>query len=61
MNPPYTITCRQTGTWWIGWVNEMPGINAQEKTKAKLLASLSEILREALAFDIPSRKGGSRE
>jgi predicted RNase H-like HicB family nuclease len=61
MNPSFTTTCQQNGAWWIGWVNEIPGINAQEKTKDKLLASLSEILQEAHAFDNPSRKGGSDE
>jgi predicted RNase H-like HicB family nuclease len=26
--------------WWIGWLVDLPGINAQEKTKKKLLESL---------------------
>jgi predicted RNase H-like HicB family nuclease len=61
MNPPFTTTCQQNGAWWIGWVDEIPGVNAQEKSNSNLLASLSEILQEAHAFDIPSRKGGSGE
>jgi hypothetical protein len=26
--------------WWIGWLVDMPGVNAQEKSRAKLIESL---------------------
>jgi predicted RNase H-like HicB family nuclease len=26
--------------WWIGWLLDMPGVNAQEKSKDKLIESL---------------------
>ncbi len=26
--------------WWIGWLVDIPGVNAQEKTRDKLLESL---------------------
>ncbi len=39
---------KQDGDWWIGWVEEVPGVNAQEKTKPELLTSLRQILSEAL-------------
>jgi predicted RNase H-like HicB family nuclease len=48
--PAYTAVIRQDGPWWIGWVEELPGVNAQEPSREALLESLSEILREALAF-----------
>jgi predicted RNase H-like HicB family nuclease len=51
MKNSYTAICKQDGDFWIGWVEEVPGVNAQEKTKAELLASLKEILREALEFN----------
>jgi len=47
----YTAILKQDGDFWIGWVEEVPGVNAQEKTKKALLASLKEILREALEFN----------
>ena len=34
--------------WWIGWIAEIPGANAQERTCEELLDSLTEVLREAL-------------
>jgi predicted RNase H-like HicB family nuclease len=37
--------------WWIGWIEEVPGVNAQERTKETLLASLKEVLKEALEFN----------
>jgi predicted RNase H-like HicB family nuclease len=51
MKSNYTAIIKQDGPWWIGWIEEVPGVNAQEKTKAALRASLREILREALEFN----------
>ena len=42
---------KQRGEWWIGWIQEVPGVNAQERTKAELLQSLREVLVEALEFN----------
>ncbi len=47
----YTALVKQAGGWWIGWVQEVPGVNAQERTKEELLVSLREALREALEFN----------
>lgn len=51
MSAPYNAICTQRGDWWVGWVEEIPGVNAQERTKPELLASLREILAEALEFN----------
>jgi predicted RNase H-like HicB family nuclease len=47
----YTAILKKDGDFWIGWVEEVPGVNAQEKTKEALLDSLRAILREALEFN----------
>lgn len=47
----YTAILKQDGEFWIGWVEEVPGVNAQARTKEALLASLKDILREALEFN----------
>jgi len=31
---------KKDGDWWLGWVEEIPGANAQEKTKEELMMSL---------------------
>ena len=49
--PSYTAVIRKDGPWWIGWVEEVPGVNAQEANREELLESLKEALREALVFN----------
>jgi predicted RNase H-like HicB family nuclease len=51
MTSTYTAIIQQNGDWWIGWIEEVPGVNAQERTKGELLASLKEVLKEALDFN----------
>jgi hypothetical protein len=48
---PYTAILKRGGDWWIGWVEEVPGVNAQERSREDLLASLRMILAEALEFN----------
>ena len=33
------------------WIAEIPGVNAQERTREELLESLAEVLREALEMN----------
>ena len=47
----YTAIIKQDGGWWIGWIEEVPGVNCQEKTREELLESLSVTLKEALEFN----------
>ena len=47
----YTAVVKQDGDWWIGWVEEVPGVNAQETTREELLASLKVVLQEALEMN----------
>jgi hypothetical protein len=51
MNTQYTAVVKQEGDWWIGWIEEVPGVNCQEPTKQALLKSLSITLREALELN----------
>ena len=51
MNAKFTAVVKQRGEWWIGWIEEVPGVNAQERTKPELLKSLREALIEALEFN----------
>ncbi len=46
----YTAAVKQHDEWWIGWIEEVPGVNAQERTREELLASLKEVFEEALEF-----------
>jgi len=48
MNQDYTAVVKQDGEWWIGWIEEVPGVNCQERTRDELLESLRTVLGEAL-------------
>jgi predicted RNase H-like HicB family nuclease len=51
MKNEYTAVVKQDGEWWIGWVEEVPGVNCQEATREELLESLRVTLNEALEFN----------
>jgi predicted RNase H-like HicB family nuclease len=51
MQSEYTAVIKQDGEWWIGWIEEVPGVNCQERSRQELLESLRVTLREALAFN----------
>jgi predicted RNase H-like HicB family nuclease len=36
----YRAVIKKTDDWWIGWLIDLPGVNAQEKEKKKLIESL---------------------
>jgi len=47
----YTAIIKQDDGAWIGWIEEVPGVNCQEATREALLASLRVTLAEALEFN----------
>ena len=51
MNNIYTAVIKQDGGWWIGWIEEVPGVNCQEASRPELLESLKMTLQEALEFN----------
>ncbi|MFH1595456.1 MAG: type II toxin-antitoxin system HicB family antitoxin [Pseudomonadota bacterium] len=46
---------KKSGNWWIGWLIDLPGVNAQEKTREELLESLKigaeDLLNTGISFD----------
>lgn len=44
----YTAVIKQDGGWWIGWIEEVPGVNCQEATHDELLETLRVTLKEIL-------------
>ena len=51
MKNTYTAVIKRDGDWWIGWIEEVAGVNCQERTRAELLESLKVTLQEALDFN----------
>lgn len=51
MQAKYTAVIQKDGRWWIGWVEEVPGVNSQGKTRKELLDNLHDALKEALEMN----------
>ncbi len=51
MAASYTAVVQQHGEWWIGWVEEVPGVNSQGRTREELLENLRDALEEALEMN----------
>lgn len=51
MNASYTAVVKQDAGWWIGWIEEVPGVNCQEASRDELIESLRVTLREALELN----------
>jgi predicted RNase H-like HicB family nuclease len=47
----YTAITKRDGDWWIGWIEEIPGVNCQERTREELLETLKVTLKEVLEFN----------
>jgi predicted RNase H-like HicB family nuclease len=47
----YTAVIKHEGGWWIGWVEELPGVNCQERTREELIETMKITLREALEMN----------
>jgi hypothetical protein len=51
MKETYTAVIKKEGDWWIGWIEEVPGVNCQEASREELIKSLQLTLREVLDFN----------
>lgn len=51
MHGEYTAVIKHEGNWWIGWIEEVPGVNCQEPNRDELIESLTVTLKEALEMN----------
>ncbi|MBY0232252.1 MAG: type II toxin-antitoxin system HicB family antitoxin [Gemmataceae bacterium] len=51
MPASYSAVIQKSGEWWIGWVEEVPGVNSQGSTREELLDNLRDALDEALEMN----------
>ena len=51
MKSEYTAVVKKEDDWWVGWIEEVPGVNCQERTSEELKETLAVTLREALEFN----------
>jgi uncharacterized membrane protein len=48
----YRAMIKKSGDGWIGWLIDLPGVNAQEETKNRLLQSLQIGTEDMLATEV---------
>jgi predicted RNase H-like HicB family nuclease len=51
MPASYSAVIQQRGQWWVGWIEEVPGVNSQGATRDELLENLASALQEALEMN----------
>jgi predicted RNase H-like HicB family nuclease len=51
MKNEYTAVIKREGDYWIGWIEEIPGVNCQERTYEALKETLAVTLKEALELN----------
>jgi predicted RNase H-like HicB family nuclease len=47
----YTAVVKQDAGWWIGWIEEVRGVNSQGTTREELLENLRSALAEAIEMN----------
>jgi len=52
MKQQFTAVYKKSGKWYIGWVEEIPGVNTQGRT----IKELKENLRDALVLIIETNR-----
>ncbi len=53
----YRAVIKKSEDWWIGWLIDLPGVNAQERTKEELIESLRVGAEHMLATTIEPAAG----
>jgi predicted RNase H-like HicB family nuclease len=48
MATKYTALIQRDGFWWIGWIQEIPGVNSQGATREELIENLHSALQEVI-------------
>jgi predicted RNase H-like HicB family nuclease len=47
----YKAVIQRDGDWWVGWIEEIPGVNSQGATREELLENLRSALAEAIEMN----------
>lgn len=57
----YSAIIKQDGDWWIGWIEEIPGVNSQGETREELMENLRSALIEALELNRADARSAAGE
>lgn len=59
MKREFTAVVKRDGEWWIGWIEEVSGVNSQGRTRDELMENLRSALIEALEMNRESARGAA--
>ena len=59
MENEYTAVVRQDEDWWIGWIEEIPGVNSQGASRDELMDNLRSALSEMLEINRADAKSAA--
>lgn len=59
MAQKYTAVVKEDAGWWIGWIEEVPGVNCQEHSREALLETLKVTLVEAIELNRAEAKSAA--
>ena len=48
----YRAIIKKSGDWWVGWLIDLSGVNAQERTREELLESLKIGAQDMLVTEV---------
>ena len=51
MKNEYTAVVQRDGPLWIGWIEEIPGVNSQAESRDELMENLQSALQEMLKMN----------
>jgi predicted RNase H-like HicB family nuclease len=51
MRNEFTAVVQRDGRWWVGWVQEIPGVNSQGESREELMENLQSALKEMLELN----------
>ena len=51
MRNEFTAVVQRDGPWWVGWIEEIPGVNSQGESREELMENLQSALKEMLELN----------
>ena len=51
MRTEFTAVVQRDGAWWVGWIEEIPGVNSQGESREELMENLQSALKEMLELN----------
>jgi len=61
MRNEYTAVVQKDGRWWVGWLEEIPGVNSQGESREELMENLRSALQEALDMNRSEARSAAGE